>query len=110
MPGRERGLSPPVRQHPFLPLPLEDFLEVGRPCAGDPVRVAGPQRVSGATAEEVDARDLELLRQLHGAPVHPVTGGRDLRARMQGIAVTRERRDLETAGSECVEVFLAATR
>ncbi len=56
----EGGLLLPVRDGDFVPLPIEDFEEVGRPGAGDPVRVFGAGVVAGAAGEGGDDGDSSL--------------------------------------------------
>ncbi|MNC29893.1 hypothetical protein D3C75_781610 [compost metagenome] len=56
----------PIRNHLFLPLPLQNLLVVVRPGSDRPVGVLGAFMVAGAAGEGVDHRHLQLLGQLNG--------------------------------------------
>ncbi len=57
----------PVRNHFFLPLPIEHFQVLRRPGAGHPVRELGVVAVAGTAGEINHYRDAQLGGKLHRA-------------------------------------------
>ena len=83
------GVSP-VRQRLALPLPLQHLEKLGRPRRGHPVGMRRRLGIAGASGKCHDDRHVQPLRQAHGLAKQLVIGRREILARMQRIAVTRQ--------------------
>src|SRR5437867_9106420 len=88
--ARELSGLLPVRNHSFLPLPVENLRILGRPAIGRPIGHGVGCIASRASRESDDDTNSQTFRQLHGAPEYLRVALRTLGVRMKRVTVAAE--------------------
>ena len=85
----------PVRDEHFVPLPVQNFQVLRRPCAHHPVGVLALGAVAGAAREAVDLMQAQLLSHQHSVVHIVIKLLGHLLVGMDGVAVAAEGADLQ---------------
>src|SRR5205823_12066823 len=94
--GELSGLLP-IRNHSFLPLPIENLRVLGRPAIGRPIG-HGVGGISSRTSRESDNdTHSQTFGQLYGAPEYLSVALRNLVVGMDRVTVTTEHRHMNVA-------------
>src|SRR5579872_495766 len=88
MVGGELRVFLPIGGDHLIPLPVENYTEIRRPRAGNPVRSFGIRRVSGTSRKINHGRDAELFRKQNGLAADIPMLLTDGLIRMKRIAMT----------------------
>jgi len=103
----KRGLLFPIGDGNLVPLPIEDFQEIRRPRAGDPIRRFGSRVVAGAARKGGDDGHADARGEFDRIGEDAVVGGGGAFVRMEGVSMARERADFESAVRDRGEKLVA---